>query len=166
MLLTGTAKFAKISFLMGVDLSCLMEKALHEAEKAFHQGEVPVGAVLAEKDGRIIANDCNRMIELQDPTAHAEILVLRQGAAVRKNYRLNDCILVATIEPCLMCMGAIIHARIDHLAFGAPDPKWGTAGSLYDIPNDRRLNHRLLVSGGIREEECRNLMQKFFRMRR
>ncbi|MBW2094248.1 MAG: nucleoside deaminase [Deltaproteobacteria bacterium] len=151
---------------MGADLPRLMEKALEEAREAFHHGEVPVGAVLAEKDGRIIASARNRTIELNDPTGHAEILALRRGAVVRENYRLNDCILVVTVEPCVMCMGAIIHARINHLAFGAPDPKWGAAGSLYDLPNDPRLNHRLGVTSGIFEEDCRRLMQDFFRMRR
>jgi len=151
---------------MGVNLLGLMEEALHEADRAFHRGEVPVGAVLADGTGRIIATARNGTIELNDPTAHAEILVLRQGAVVRENYRLNDCILVSTVEPCLMCMGAMIHARISHLAFGAPDPRWGAAGSLYDIPSDPRLNHRLAVTSGICEDECRKLMQDFFRMRR
>jgi len=139
---------------------------LREADNAFHKGEVPVGAVLADKEGRIIASSCNRTIELQDPTAHAEILVLRRGAIVRENYRLNNCILVVTVEPCLMCMGAIIHARVNHLVFGTADPKWGAAGSLYDIPNDPRLNHRIGVTSGILEGACRSLMQDFFRMRR
>jgi tRNA(adenine34) deaminase len=151
---------------MRADLSRFMVKALQEANNAFHRGEVPVGAVLAEKDGRIIASAGNRTIELSDPTAHAEILVLRRGAGVRENYRLNDCILVVTVEPCLMCMGAIIHARVNHLVFGAPDPKWGAAGSLYDIPNDPRLNHHMGITSGILEEECRKLMQDFFRMHR
>jgi tRNA(adenine34) deaminase len=151
---------------MGADFSRLMELALREADNAFHKGEVPVGAVLADKEGRIIASSCNRTIELQDPTAHAEILVLRRGAIVRENYRLNNCILVVTVEPCLMCMGAIIHARVNHLVFGTADPKWGAAGSLYDIPNDPRLNHRIGVTSGILEGACRSLMQDFFRMRR
>jgi tRNA(adenine34) deaminase len=151
---------------MRADLSRFMAKALQEADDAFQRGEVPVGAVLAEMDGRIIATAGNRTIELNDPTAHAEILVLRRGAALRENYRLNDCILVVTVEPCLMCMGAIIHARINHLVFGALDPKWGAGGSLYDIPNDPRLNHHIGVTSGILEEDCRRLMQDFFKMRR
>jgi len=151
---------------MRADLSRFMAKALQEADDAFQRGEVPVGAVLAEMDGRIIATAGNRTIELNDPTAHAEILVLRRGAALRENYRLNDCILVVTVEPCLMCMGAIIHARINHLVFGALDPKWGAGGSLYDIPNDPRLNHHIGVTSGILEEDCRQLMQGFFKMRR
>jgi len=151
---------------MGIDLFHLMERALQEAHEAFHRGEVPVGAVLARRDGGIIGSARNRTIERNDPTAHAEILALRHGALVRQNYRLNDCILVVTVEPCLMCMGAVIHARINHLAFGATDPKWGAAGSLYDIPNDPRLNHHPGVTPGILEEDCRRLMQDFFRMRR
>jgi tRNA(adenine34) deaminase len=151
---------------MGADLSRLMEKALKEAREAFHHGEVPVGAVLAEKDGRIIASARNRTIELNDPTGHAEILVLRRGAVIRKNYRLNDCILVVTVEPCLMCMGAAIHARIARLIFGARDLKGGAAGSLYDLAADDRLNHRIAVTAGILGPECRALMQEFFRIRR
>ena len=151
---------------MRADLFRFMAKALQEADDALQRGEVPVGAVLAEMDGRIIATAGNRTIELNDPTAHAEILVLRRGAALRENYRLNDCILVVTVEPCLMCMGAIIHARINHLVFGALDPKWGAGGSLYDIPNDPRLNHHIGVTSGILEEDCRRLMQDFFKMRR
>jgi len=151
---------------MRADLSRFMANALQEADDALQRGEVPVGAVLAEMDGRIIATAGNRTIELNDPTAHAEILVLRRGAALRENYRLNDCILVVTVEPCLMCMGAIIHARINHLVFGALDPKWGAGGSLYDIPNDPRLNHHIGVTSGILEEDCRQLMQGFFKMRR
>lgn len=143
-----------------------MEQALREAHEAFHRGEVPVGAVLARTNGEIIARASNHSIALNDPTAHAEILVLRRGAALEGNYRLTGCILTVTVEPCLMCMGAIIQARINHLVFGAPDPKWGAAGSLYDIPNDPRLNHRIGVTCGILEEECRSLMQEFFRMRR
>jgi len=151
---------------MGPDLSHLMEQALREARTAFDSGEVPVGAVLARMDGEIIARASNKPIALHDPTAHAEILALRRGGVVEGNYRLTGCILAATVEPCLMCMGAIIQARIKHLVFGAPDPKCGAAGSLYDVPNDSRLNHRLRVTSGILEEDCRSLMQDFFRIRR
>jgi tRNA(adenine34) deaminase len=151
---------------MGPDLCRLMEQALREAHTAFDRGEVPVGAVLARMDGEIIARASNHSIALNDPTAHAEILALRRGAAVEGNYRLTGCILAATVEPCLMCMGAIIQARIKHLVFGAPDPKCGAAGSLYDVPNDPRLNHRVEVTSGILEKDCRSLMQDFFRIRR
>jgi tRNA(adenine34) deaminase len=148
------------------DLYYLMTQAIEEAESAFSEGEVPVGAVLAGSDGRILARAHNQPIALKDPTAHAEILALRQAGAAVGNYRLNECILVATIEPCLMCMGAAIHARIARLVFGTFDPKGGAAGSLYDLSRDDRLNHRLEVVSGIMEQACQDLMRRFFRDRR
>ncbi len=151
---------------MQPDLDQLMKRALEEAEEGFRCGEVPVGAVLARSDGGILARAFNQPIGLNDPAAHAEILALREGARACGNYRLPETILVVTIEPCIMCMGAIMNARVAHLVFGAPDPKGGAAGSLYDIPADRRLNHRIRVTSGILEDECRNLMQDFFRIRR
>ena len=144
----------------------LMEQALIEAKKGFDEGEVPIGAVIAGPDGDIIASAHNLPIGLNDPTAHAEILVLRRAGEVFKNYRLNDVTLVVTIEPCLMCMGAAIHSRISTLVFGAFDPKGGAAGSLYDPANDTRLNHRIEVISGIREKECSDLLKDFFRSRR
>jgi tRNA(adenine34) deaminase len=143
-----------------------MKLAIEEAESAFSEGEVPVGAVLAGSDGRILARAHNRPIALKDPTAHAEILALRHGGAVVGNYRLSGCILVVTVEPCLMCMGAIIHARIARLVFGAFDPKAGAAGSLYDLSRDDRLNHKPEVVSGITGEPCQDLMRRFFRARR
>jgi len=125
-----------------------------------------VGAVLAGSDGSILARAHNRPIALKDPTAHAEILALRHGGAVVGNYRLSGCILVVTVEPCLMCMGAIIHARIARLVFGAFDPKAGAAGSLYDLGRDDRLNHRVEIAPGIMEESCQDVMRRFFRARR
>ena len=151
---------------MTQDLYYLMTQAILEAEEAFSGGEVPVGAVLAAQDGRIIARAHNQPIRLKDPTAHAEILALRKGGAVCNNYRLNGTILVVTIEPCLMCMGAAINARIARIVFGAHDPKAGAAGSLYDLNKDDRLNHRVEVTAGIMEEECRALMKGFFQNRR
>ena len=151
---------------MQVDLYQLMEQALKEAEKAFSMGEVPVGAVLATQDGRIVAKAHNQPITLSDPAAHAEILVLRKAGAFYQNYRLNDSLLVATIEPCLMCMGAALNARVARLVFGAFDPKAGAAGSIYNLAADSRLNHRIEVISGIMEKECRALMQSFFRSRR
>jgi tRNA(adenine34) deaminase len=148
------------------DLYYLMQKAIEEAESAFLEGEVPVGAVLAGSNGRILARAHNQPIALKDPTAHAEILALRQGGVAVGNYRLNECTLVVTIEPCLMCMGAAVHARIARLAFGAFDPKWGAAGSLYNLGRDDRLNHRIEIVSGIMEESCQDLMKKFFRARR
>lgn len=143
-----------------------MTHALAEAETAFREGEVPVGAVLAGPEGDIVSKAHNQPISLNDPTAHAEMLALREGAAILGNYRLNGCILVATIEPCIMCMGAAIQARIGQIGFGARDPKAGAAGSLYDLPRDARLNHRVAITSGIMEAACRDLMQRFFRARR
>lgn len=144
----------------------LMRLALKEAEKGLSIGEVPVGAVLTDSGGHILARAYNQPISLDDPTAHAEILAIRNACIICRNYRLQDSILVTTLEPCLMCMGAAVHARIAHLVFGTPDPKAGAAGSLYDIGADYRLNHRIEVISGIMEAECRELMQGFFRSRR
>ena len=151
---------------MHPDLYHLMKEALKEAEEGLTEGEVPVGAVLADLDGRIVAKAHNQPIALHDPTAHAEILALRKAGLILKNYRLSNTILVVTVEPCLMCMAAAINARIPRLAFGTSDPKGGAAGSLYNLASDNRLNHRIEIASGIMEEECRMLMQDFFRIRR
>lgn len=148
------------------DLYHFMKEALKEAEKGLTRGEVPVGAVLAGSDGQIVAKAHNQPIALNDPTAHAEILALRKAGLVLRNYRLNNTILVVTVEPCLMCMAAAINARIARLVFGADDPKGGAAGSLYNLASDNRLNHRIEITSGIMEKECRTLMQEFFRIRR
>jgi tRNA(adenine34) deaminase len=148
------------------DLSKLMRQALMEAEKGFYKGEVPVGAVLVDEQGCIIAKGHNQTIVQHDPTAHAEILVMRKAGLLCRNYRLTNTVLVVTIEPCLMCMGAMLNARIAHLVFGAFDPKAGAAGSLYNLPEDKRLNHRIEITSGIMETECRDLMQSFFKLRR
>ncbi|MBK5102601.1 MAG: nucleoside deaminase, partial [Desulfobacteraceae bacterium] len=128
--------------------------------------EVPVGAVLASPEGQIVAKAYNQPITLGDPTAHAEILAIRKAGLFFQNYRLNDTTLVVTLEPCLMCMGAAINARIARLVFGTVDPKAGAAVSLYNLAEDKRLNHRIEVISGIMEEECRSLIQDFFRVRR
>jgi len=143
-----------------------MAQALLEAEKAYLKGEVPVGAVVADPEGRILSRAHNQPISLCDPTAHAEILAIRGACRVKGNYRLNRCLLVATIEPCLMCMGTAIHARVSMLAFGAHDVKGGAAGSLYDLSRDDRLNHRIETVSGVMEDECRALMRRFFQARR
>jgi tRNA(adenine34) deaminase len=148
------------------DHETFMTLALDEAKKAGQIGEVPIGAVLVAANGEIISAACNRTIELADPTAHAEILALRQASAEIGNYRLLNTTLYVTVEPCIMCMGAIVHARVAHLVFGAPDPKWGAAGSLYDISRDERLNHRVEVLKGVLGADCRSLMQNFFRAKR
>jgi tRNA(adenine34) deaminase len=139
-----------------------MSIALSEAQKAHAIDEVPVGAVLVSDSGRIIAADHNRTIRLSDPTAHAEIRILRQAAKKLSNYRLLNTTCYVTIEPCIMCMGALIHARIARIVFGATDPKWGAAGSLYHFAEDNRLNHRPAVIGGVCRNECRALIQDFF----
>ena len=144
----------------------LMKEALREAEKGFSRGEVPVGAILAGPDGQVVAKAHNQLIALKDPTAHAEVLVLRKAGIFYQNYRLNNALLLVTIEPCLMCMGAAVNARVARLVFGANDPKAGAAGSIYNLAVDKRLNHRIEVISGIMEEECRALMQAFFRVRR
>jgi tRNA(adenine34) deaminase len=143
-----------------------MREALKEAEKGRHGGEVPVGALLIDRYNEVLARDHNRSISRKDPTAHAEILVIRRAAKLLENYRLNGMTIVVTIEPCAMCMGAIINARLDTLIFGAFDSKSGAAGSIYDLSNDGRLNHRLRVIPGIMESQCRELMQDFFRKKR
>jgi tRNA(adenine34) deaminase len=143
-----------------------MRVALSEAEKAGQIGEVPVGAVLVSENGETLAVNHNRTIELADPTAHAEILVVREAASTINNYRLLNTILVVTVEPCIMCMGAIVHARISKVVFGASDPKWGGAGSLYNYAEDDRLNHRVEIVRGVCERDCRLLMQNFFRAKR
>ena len=143
-----------------------MKQALSEAEKGSSMGEVPVGAVLASPEGQIVAKAYNQPITLGDPTAHAEILAIRKAGLFFRNYRLNNITLVVTLEPCLMCMGAAINARIARLVFGTVDPKAGAAVSLYNLAEDKRLNHRIEVVSGIMEEECRSLIQDFFRIRR
>lgn len=142
-----------------------MRRALSLARRAAEEGEVPVGAVLV-KDGEVIAEGWNRPIASQDPTAHAEIETLRAGAASLGNYRLVDTTLYVTLEPCLMCAGAIIHARVKRLVFGAPDPKTGAAGSVFDIFSSEKVNHKVLVEGGVLAEECGAVLSGFFRERR
>ena len=144
----------------------LMKLALNEAEKAAQSGEVPVGAVLVAESGSIISSAHNLTISLTDPTAHAEILALRKAAKESMNYRLLNTTLYVTIEPCIMCMGAIIHARISRVVFGAKDPKWGAAGSLYNFPNDIKLNHQPEIIKGVCEDKCRKIIQDFFHTRR
>jgi tRNA(adenine34) deaminase len=143
-----------------------MDLALEEAKKAGQIGEVPIGAIIIDENGVIMATAGNRTIEQIDPTAHAEILALRQATHSAKNYRLLNTSLYVTIEPCAMCMGAILHARVKQVVYGAADPKWGAAGSLYDFSQDVRFNHRVEVIRGICEERCRELMQTFFRAKR
>ena len=147
------------------DDSFWMAAALQEAARAEAAGEVPVGAVVICNE-MLIGRGHNASLSLNDPTAHAEIQALREAARHVKNYRLVSATLYVTVEPCLMCMGALLHARIKRLVFGCYDPKAGAAGSLYDVARDHRLNHQLEVTAGVGEEESRALLQRFFRRKR
>jgi len=143
-----------------------MQAALVEARAAQFLDEVPIGAVLVDQKGGIVARGHNRVITDCDPTAHAEMLVLRQAASRLGNYRLLSTTLYVTIEPCVMCMGALIHARVARIVFGAFDQKWGAAGSLYDFADNPRLNHQPVIISGICKEACQVLIQDFFREKR
>ena len=142
-----------------------IEAALAEARRAANAGEVPIGAVIVYED-EILARAQNRVLRDNDPTAHAEIVALREAAKLLGNYRLNGCTLYVTLEPCAMCAGAMIHARIDRLVFAAPDPKSGAAGSVLSVINHPQLNHQMQVEQGSRTEEAAELLRNFFRERR
>ncbi|GAB5046805.1 tRNA adenosine(34) deaminase TadA [Thermodesulfovibrio sp. TK110] len=139
-----------------------MKEALKEAEKAYALGEVPVGAVIV-LDGQIVARAHNIKETTNDPTAHAEILAIRQAAIALGAWRLTEATLYVTKEPCIMCSGAIVHARIKRVVYGCNDPKGGGAVSLYRILQDPRLNHQVKITAGILEEECRAVLQRFFK---
>ncbi|HEY1499494.1 MAG TPA: tRNA adenosine(34) deaminase TadA [Acidobacteriaceae bacterium] len=149
---------------MKVDES-LMQAALEEARAAAEAGEVPVGAVAVIGD-EIVARGQNRVLRDVDPTAHAEIVAMRAAARAIGNYRLVDCELYVTLEPCAMCAGAMIHARLGRLIYGAADPKAGAAGSVLEVVNHPNLNHQMLVTPGVLAEECGELLRGFFRERR
>lgn len=144
----------------------MMRLALAEAEQAALKDEVPIGAVLTDADGAILAQSHNLTIINIDPTAHAEILALRQACKELGNYRLTGSVLYTTIEPCIMCMGALIHARVARVVFGARDEKWGGGGSICDLAGEPRLNHRIELTGGVLETECRAIIQQFFAAKR
>ena len=142
-----------------------MAAALDEARRGLAAGEVPVGAVLVI-DGRIVARAFNQPISAVDPTAHAEVLALRAAAHAEGNYRLTDAVMYVTVEPCLMCVGALVHARVGEVVYGAAEPKSGALVSTLRALESPGLNHRFLVTAGVLEAECRELMQEFFRARR
>ncbi|MDD5524887.1 MAG: tRNA adenosine(34) deaminase TadA [Smithella sp.] len=142
-----------------------MRIALEEAQKAYSCGEVPVGAVLVHK-GNILARAHNSPIENNDPSAHAEILVLRQAGEKIGNYRLDGAGLYVTLEPCIMCAGAIVQARLTRVIFGTRDPKCGAVVSLFNVLNDERLNHHVEITEGILREECGQILSRFFREKR
>jgi tRNA(adenine34) deaminase len=142
-----------------------MDLAVAEARKAVTAGEVPVGAVIIS-GGVVIARAFNQPIGLKDAAAHAEISAIREACLYQENYRLSNATMYCTVEPCMMCAGAMIHARLTRLVFGTSDPKAGSAGSIYNVLTDPRLNHRVDVVSGIREEECARLLRDFFAERR
>ncbi len=142
-----------------------MELALAEAERALAHDDVPIGAVVV-RDGQVVASRHNERELTGDPTAHAEILALRDAAATVGHWRLDDCTLVVTLEPCFMCAGALVNARVGRVVYGATDPKAGAVGSLYDVPGDQRLNHRPPVTRGVLAERGGDLLRAFFAARR
>jgi tRNA(adenine34) deaminase len=142
-----------------------MKMALEEAEKAGARGEVPVGAILLKGD-QVLAKDHNRCIELSDPTAHAEVLVLRKGGKILKNYRLDGTVMYVTAEPCPMCVSAMVHGRISRLIFGSVEPKFGAVESKFRLLNDEGLNHTVKVERGVLEKECGQILKVFFEQRR
>jgi tRNA(adenine34) deaminase len=142
-----------------------MEEALRAAQLGLERGEVPVGAVVV-RNGKVVGQGWNRNLSDCDPTAHAEIVALREAAAIVGNHRLEDCELFATIEPCAMCAGALVHARLQRLVYGADDPKAGAVHSVLQVLNHPGLNHRMEVRGGILAGRCGGLLQEFFKHRR
>jgi len=142
-----------------------MHAAIEEARVAEENGDVPIGAVIVYQE-QIIGKAYNQRQQLQDPTAHAEIIALTQAASFMENWHLNGCTMYVTLEPCPMCAGALVLARVDRLVYGCDDPKTGAVKSLYNIVSDERLNHRLEVTSGVMEEQCRQQLQEFFGRRR
>lgn len=142
-----------------------MQMALAEADNAAHAGEIPVGAVLVLADGRVFSAH-NAPISLHDPSAHAEMCVIREACKALGNYRLNGATLYVTLEPCAMCAGAIIHARVSRIVYGARDTKTGAVESLYQLLSDKRLNHQPEIGSGIMEEDCAALLTEFFKHKR
>ena len=142
-----------------------MQQALDQAKLAAMAGEVPVGAVLV-RDGKIISRGFNQPISNSDPSAHAEMIALRSAAQLESNYRLPGTTLYVTLEPCIMCAGAMLHARVERLVFGATDPKTGAAGSVLNVFSEKQINHQTQVEGGIMDDECGQVLRDFFKGRR
>jgi tRNA(adenine34) deaminase len=143
-----------------------MRQAMEQAQKAYAEGEVPVGAIVVDANGGVIGAGFNRTITDHDPSAHAEIVALRQAAAAMKNYRLPGATLFVTLEPCAMCMGAMLHARVARVVYAATDPKTGACGSVISVHDNSRLNHHTSVIGGLLANECGEMLRQFFRERR
>ncbi|QWD91327.1 tRNA adenosine(34) deaminase TadA [Polynucleobacter sp. MWH-Braz-FAM2G] len=142
-----------------------MRLAIEQAQLAAQSGEVPVGAVLV-RDGKVISKSFNKPITNHDPSAHAEMLALREAGVIEQNYRFPGSTLYVTLEPCAMCSGAMLHARIDRVVYGAADPKTGAAGSVLDLFASKQINHQTSVEGGVLSEECGQLLRNFFKERR
>jgi len=142
-----------------------MQQALEQAGLAALAGEVPVGAVIV-RNGEVIARAFNQPITKHDPSAHAEMLALRQAALSAENYRIPSTTLYVTLEPCTMCAGAMLHARVDRIVYGAADPKTGAAGSVLDVFSSKQINHQTVVEGGVMAQECGQLLRNFFKERR
>jgi tRNA(adenine34) deaminase len=142
-----------------------MRMAIEQAQLAAQSGEVPVGAVLV-RDGQVVSKAFNKPIANHDPSAHAEMLALREAALAEENYRIPGTTLYVTLEPCAMCSGAMLHARVGRVVYGAPDPKTGAAGSVLDLFSSKQINHQTSVEGGIMGEECGQLLRDFFKGRR
>ena len=142
-----------------------MQQALEQAGLAALAGEVPVGAVIV-RNGEVVARAFNQPITKHDPSAHAEMLALRQAALSAENYRLPSTTLYVTLEPCTMCAGALLHARVDRIVYGAADPKTGAAGSVLDVFSSKQINHQTVVEGGVMAQECGQLLRNFFKERR
>ena len=136
--------------------------ALEEALRAYHENEVPIGAVLIDEDGILISREHNRIEQLNDATAHAEILALRAASQKLNRRRLSNCTLYSTVEPCAMCAGALILCRVKRIVYGVTDSKFGAAESIFNVVNNPALNHQLKVTAGVLEEDCRKLMKRFF----
>ncbi|MBR1805315.1 MAG: tRNA adenosine(34) deaminase TadA [Selenomonadaceae bacterium] len=145
-----------------MDDKIFMKLALDEAKRAFDEHEVPIGAVLIDESGILICGDHNRIEQLNDATAHAEILTLRAASKILNRRRLTDCTLYSTVEPCAMCAGALILCRVKRLVYGVTDSKFGASESLFNVTDNPALNHRLQVTAGVLEDDCRDLLKKFF----
>lgn len=155
-----------MSLSVPADFEQWMRRAIADARLAFDTGDVPVAALVLDEQGEVIGTGRNERELHHDPTAHAEVLALRQAATVRDDWHLEGCTLVVTLEPCVMCAGAVLAARVPTVVFGAWDEKAGAAGSVYDVLRDRRLNHRVEVFAGVLAEECAELLLDFFRAKR
>lgn len=162
----GTASGAMMPDVADEADAAAMRLALQQAGLAYAAGEVPVGAVVLDAQGRVIGEGFNRTITGHDPTSHAEIVALRRAAAHMKNYRLPGARLFVTLEPCAMCMGAMLHARLARVVYGATDPKTGACGGVLSLHTEKRLNHQTLVEGGVLAQDCGDLLRRFFRERR